>query len=125
MSRREFSLLENQSNGVRSDPSWGLTGFAFSIWRRSADISWLPPAQPAAGAVAVGVPDGRRPQALALAAEAGLAEAAAVAPAALSAEPDAAGVVAAVARPGVGAPIALSAEQASEALLRASVVAAA
>jgi hypothetical protein len=79
-------------------------------------------------AVAVGVPDGRRPQALALAAEAaaaGPAEAAVVAPAALSAEPDAGGVVAAVARPGVGAPIALSAEQASEALPRASVVAAA
>jgi hypothetical protein len=101
---------------------------AFSIWRRSADISWLPPAQPAAQAVAVGVPDAQRPQALELAAEAaaGPAEAAVVAPAALSAEPDAAGVVAAVvARRGVGAPIALPEEQASEALLRASVVAAA
>jgi hypothetical protein len=80
--------------------------------------------QPAAVA-GVAAPDGRQPQALAPAAgaAAGPAEAAAVAPAALSAEPDAA--VAAVARPGVGAPIALSAEQASEALPRASVVAAA
>jgi hypothetical protein len=98
---------------------------AFSIWGRSADISWLPPAQPAARAVAVGVPDARRPQALAAGAAAGPPEVAAMALAAPSAEPDAAGVAAAMARPGVAAPIALSAEQASEALPRASVAAAA
>jgi hypothetical protein len=68
-------------------------------------------------AAAVAGPDGR-PGPPDAAAEVGPAEAAAAgAPAVRSAEPDAA----AVAQPGVGAPIALLAEQVSEALPRASV----
>jgi hypothetical protein len=67
-------------------------------------------------ATAVAGPDGR-PGPPDAAAAAGPAEAAAGAPAVRSAEPDAA----AVAQPGVGAPIALLAEQVSEALPRASV----